>query len=617
MKIKLNPVQYIFIFYIGISAYFIFTYFGLQQHLADIGVVNFRPVAYGLLIISSSLLALSLFSLFRIPIFHYLFKMVNLWLVILCGSVLFLYFKYVHIFPGVINTETPQKIAEFFPGSNSEIFRPMVLLLQEGLSRLNNSVIIIFMIMTLLLTIIQLILYMPSSLRYVYYTHVSPVKYSLKHILVSLLLFVPLLFVSIFLFKLDSSLNPELENLLSQKRHTIKDTDNQFYPMLSLWIPNVTDRVAYGKNWLSGFRKIPAYYRNHQASINPAAYPGYQKLSLGGMPKTDQAEINQLYIQRLQNDNAKLDMQIKNYIRKYQAPLQVARSFYSSKHYLNPIKQTSLSYTSFYNDYSGSFLSLQRLNLLENLIGSSNDTKTMIKNIRANYYFNMNVIRHSSDPIVKLLFIKKQDVVIQFLYSLLNNPKYQNVSIYKFIDHIPELTKAVIALNLIAKNKLQLINNELVQANNKLSHSQSILADFSKYTYKYHKTLNCIFERATRKYNLDNSAISVHINRQTTPIQKAALDNVIGDAICKTSITDNKDDIFIRSVATNGRIMILKARSKILENKIDVFNIGAFLNNNSQIYHNPFTDRPLKWDRDMHQIYFEYNIGRKKVRVSY
>lgn len=170
---------------------------------------------------------------------------------------------------------------------------------------------------------------------------------------------------------------------------------------------------------------------------------------------------------------------------------------------------------------------------------------------------------------------------------------------------------------LIARNTLELHKNDLVQANQKLSNMHSSDGNFIRYTYKYHKTLNCIFDRARTKYNLGDLDISTYIQHLKPINTKASLDNAIGYAICQKSISDNEDDIFIKSVETNGKIMILKARSKILENKIDIFNISTYLNNHSNQYFNPFTSSPLKWNSDMHQIYFDYNNGNKKIRVSY
>jgi len=585
--------------------------------MAEFREVNLSPVAYGLLIVSSIVLALSLFSLFRIPIFHYLFKMVHLWLVILCGLLLFLYFKYGHMLTEVTNAAMPQKIAEIFPGAHPEIFKPLVILIQDGLNNLSSRVIIVFMTITIGLAVIQIILYMPSSLRYVYYTHISPFKYTLKHILVSVLLLAPLLLLANYLFKQDTSINPKLDNLLTLKQENVDDRENTFFPMLTMWIPEVPDRVSYGKNWLSQLKKMLAYFKNRNTPVDLAQYPDYRELALGGMSKVDQAAINQLYIQRLPQDNARLDAAIAKYIQKYQAPLQIARTFDINKQYQNRIDYTDLSYTTFYSNYSGSFLSLQRLNLLVSLIDPGTTFDSLARKIRANYYFNLNVIKQSNDPNVKLLHIDKQDVIVQFLYNLLNNPKFQTDKIYKLINHLPGLPKSAMDQKLIAKNKLQLIKEQLIQANSHLSGMQSVTADFIRYTYKYNKTLNCIFDRATRVYNLDNQEISEHISRQNTKPTKASLNNVIGNQICKANIPDSKVDLYIKAVETNGRLMILKARSNMYEEKINIFNIATYLNNHSAKYFNPFSGKPLSWDRDMHEIYFEYNDGKQNVRVSY
>lgn len=617
MKFKFNPVQYIFIFYIAISSYLIFSYFSFQQYFKAVQVLNLSPIAYGLLIISSIVLALSLFSLFRIPIFHYLFKMVNLWIIILFGSILYLFFTYRHILTDVINPNAPHKIAEFFPGIQPDTFKPVIDTIQNGLNTLDNRVIMLLLIITVILAIIQIILYLPTSLRYVYFTHVSPFKYTLKHVLVSVLLFAILIFTGNYLFKMDTSLNLNLKNLLSQKQQSVPDSENLFYPMLTMWMPDIPNRIGYGKSWLSGFKNMLANNKNNNMPTNPATLPDYQKLVLGGMNKQDQAAINQLYIMRLVNDDNKVDKEITKYIEKYRAPLQTVHSIYNYKRYQNPITYTVLSYTNYYRNYYGSFLSLQRLNLLQDLINHSTDIELMVKNIRDNYYFNLKVIRHSNDPKVKLLHLEKQAIITQFLYNLLNKPKFQNKNIYHLIDHLPFLAKNGMSQALIAKKVLQLVNTELVQANKNLLRARSNTANFIKYTYKYGKTLNCVFDRATDKYNLGNQNISAYINRPNTSSAKASLDNMIGNAICKTSIADTDDNIFIKSVEINGRIMILKSRKSILENNIKIFNVDSYLNNHSEKFHNPFSGMPLKWDRDTHQIYFEYNNGGEKVKVSY
>lgn len=617
MKVKFSPVLYIFVFYICLSAYLVYAYFSFQQYLSGIEVVNLAPVAYGLLIFSSIFLALSLFSILRIPLFHYLFKMFHLWIVVLSSLILFFYFKYGHMLSDMFTMDTQQSIANTFPGAQPEMFKPLINLIQTGFKYFKEHVVVYYFIITIVLVIIQIILYMPSSLRYVYYTHISPIKYTFKHILVSLLLLAPLLFGANYYFRLDSSLNPEIERLLTADQQNVKDTDNVFFPMLTIWMPDIPDRISYGKQWISEDRQMLAMFKNINKPVTPVEYPGYRKLLLGGMSKTDQAAINQLFVKRLQKNDIKLDESIYNYVKKYQTPLKLAQSFYGFQYYRNPVNYTDRSYTDFYSDYSESFLSLERLNLLASLIGHGADLRPTIKNISDDYFFNLRMIRSSSDPNVKLLYIEKQSVIVQFLYNLLQNPAFQNGAIYNYINNLPTLIKTVIDQKRIARKNILLLKNQLDLAAQHLSANQSPTAKIIEYTYKYNKTLNCIYSHAERAYNLDNQEISDYIKRQKSVILKADLDNMIGNVICEAGIPHVKSDIYIKAVETNGRIMILKGRSKLYEDKINEVNIGSFLTNHSDKYYNPFTGEALKWDRDANQIYFKYNTGKENVKVSY
>lgn len=617
MKIKFNPVLYIFLLYICLSSYLIFSSFSFQQYLSGVAVVNLTPVAYGLLALGSILLTLSLFSLFRIPVFHYLFKMLHLWIVILSCLILFLYYKYGHTLSDIINANMQQKIAEIFPGTQAAMFKPPINSIQIALKNFKEHVVVLFLVVTSIMAVIQIILYMPSSLRHVYYTHVSPLKYTLKHITVSLLVLAPLLFFSILYFKSDSSLNPKLEKLLSTDQHKANKSDNAFYPMLTMWIPGITNRISYGEQWLSEHGKMLAYFQLSDKPVVLSQYPNYQKLLLGGMPQADQDAINQLYINRLLKDDIKIDTQIASYIKKYQQQLKISRSLYNYKYYQSPVNYTGRSYTDFYSDYSGSFLSLLRLNLLTSLIEYGSDMHSFIKNMHDEYYTNLRTIQYSDDPDVKNLYLDKQKVIVQFIYYVLQNPKFQNNDIYRFIDHIPVLGKSVISQKFIAQKNIQHVKNQLDQANKNLSKIRSATTKIIDYTYKYNQTLNCVFEHATNEYNLDNQGIEEYIKRQTPDTSKARVDNVIGNIICKSSLPEKGTDIYIKAVEINGSIMILKARSKLFENKINIINFGAFLTNHSRTYYNPFTAGPLKWDRDANQIYFKYNNGNKIVKVSY
>lgn len=617
MKVKLSPVLSIFIIYICLSAYLIFSYFNLQQRLSGVGVVNLTPVAYGLLILGSVFLALSLFSLFRIPIFHYLFKMLHLWVVIVSGLILWFYFKHGNMLSNMFNTDTQQSIAKNFQVAQPDLFIPLFSLIQHALINFREHVIYLYFALTIILAIVQLILYMPASLRYVYHTHISPVKYTIKHIFVSVLLLVPLLYAANYFFKLDYSLNPDLENLLADKQHDIKDTDNVFFPILTLWLSDLSDSIAYGNQWMTEHKRMLDYFQKLNKPVNPLEYPGYRKLLLSGMSKEDQAVINQLYIKRLLKNEPEIEADILSYANKYQTPLKMTRSFYDYGNYKNPVNYTDRSYTEFYSDYTESLLSLQRLYLLDSLIKHRANVKALIKDISDDYMYNIRMIRTSTDPHVKLLHIKKEIIIAQFLYNLLQHPEFQHDQIYHFISQLPFLVKEVTDQKLIAQKNILLVKHQLDLANQTLTSSQSNPAKIIDYTFKYNKTLNCIYAHATAEYNLDDREISLHLKRQKTDTSKASLDNVIGNIICNANISSGENDIYVRAVEANGGLMILKARSKLYEDKINDLNVAAYLTNRSGDYFNPFTGAALQWDRDAKQIYFEYNDGIHNVKISH
>jgi hypothetical protein len=232
------------------------------------------------------------------------------------------------------------------------------------------------------------------------------------------------------------------------------------------------------------------------------------------------------------------------------------------------------------------------------------------------YFYNINIIRSSNDPNVKLVNIEKQTIIVQFLYNLLHDTKFQNKNIYTFIDKMPVLSKVVMSQNPIARKNINLVKSQIDTAMRSLANKQSPSARIIDYAFKYNKTMNCIYEHAKREYNLDDQKISVHIDRQRLGISKSSLGNVIGNIICKASIPGGRRDNYIKAIETNGRIMILKARSKLFEEGINDVNIGAYLTNHSGKYYNPFTAGALKWDREARHIYFEYNNGRENVKVS-
>lgn len=610
MKIKYNPVLYILFTYICLGAYLLISFYSLQQYLSSFALADLRPVATGLLVLGLMFLVLPLLSMFRIPFFYYLFKMVHLWIVIASGLLLWLYFKFGALLTQVFNVNTPQSIATVFPVTQAEMFTPFISLIQAGITKLQTHYIQLLLVMTLVMAAVQFVMYLPSSLRYVYYTHISPLRYSFKHILVSLLLFVPVLFVLNLYLKSDSSLNPHLESLLASADATVNESDNAFYPLLGLWLPEVPNRIAYGKQWVSDYHNMLA------RASNPQDRTAYARLNLSGMKKADQGAINQLYVQWLQSNTAEIPRAILNYKTQYQNQLDTLASVYHLKAYQNPLVFTEHSYTEFYTDYRGSFLALERLSLLSYLIKASSDVNAFRNLVSDDYYFNIRTIKASSDLRIKLLYTEKQSLIQQFLYKLLQSHSFQDPRFYSLINRLPVLTTEVLDQKLIAQKSIVLLKSQLDLARQRISDSSTPTAILLEYTFKYNKTMNCIYSRADAKYNLHNLNLASLISRPPAVTLPSALDNVVGNIICKAGIPASTQAFDIYAGETNGRMMILKAQSRLFEDKVSKANIATYLNNHSSKYYNPFTGGPLKWDRDNRQIYFEYTRDKDVVRVS-
>jgi len=543
--------------------------------------------------------------------------MFHLWIVMTSGLILWLYFKHGHMLSELFSANTQQNIAKTLPMLAPDMLAPLVNITSDALNNFRDHAVNIFLIVTIVLAIIQIVLYMPSSLRYVYHTHISPVKYTLKHVVVSVFFLAPILFSINFIFKFDDSLDPRLEKLLAEEQPDVNDAENVFFPLLTLWLPDIQDRVAYGKQWVSEHKRMLAYFKTSNKPSNPLEYPGYRKLLLRGMNKEDQSSINQLYIKELAGDGKKLATDINNYLLKYNNQLRSSRSLYRYQRYLNPVNYTSQSFTRFYSDYSGSMLSLHRLNLIYSLAGHDIDVKAIIKNISDDYLFNLVMIRNSSDPDVKYLHLQKQTINVQFLYNLLQRPEFQTKDVYNFINYLPVLAEEFLGQNLIARKDMLLVQGQLDAGRQYLSNQQSPAANIIDYTLKYNKTLNCIYAHASADYNLDNKKISLYLKAQKPAPSKASLDNLIGDLICNASIKTGTKDVNIKSVEVNGSVMILKARSKLFEENINDINATAYLTNHSGKYKNPFTEGALQWDRDSKQIYFDYTVGKENIRVIY
>lgn len=615
MKIKYSPVVYVCVLYLLLSAYLIFSYMDFYQYLKGIAVIDLTPIAYVMLTFSIALMVLALFSIFRIPVFHYLFKMLHLWIVIVLGMLAGLQIKYGSMLWNSLSTNAEHTIAKAFPGADPKIFQPLVDLVQTSLRQFKDHLAYILLIIAIVVIVIQVILYLPSSLRYVYHTHISPFRYTLKHVFVSTIILAILLFSANFYMKLDSGVNPKLESLLALETKPVNDKANAFYPMLTIWMPDVADRTAAGKQWVMDYREMLAYFRKQNKPVKIAAYPKYRKIYFQGMSPADQAEINQIYIRRLREKNYKTGKDIQKYVERYRISLNVLHSLYAYKDYQNPLKYTGESYTDSFKNYEASLLVLHRLNLLVGLIENNEVDKSLIKNSFTDFIFDLVVIKNSTDPANKMLFTDKLSITLDFLNTLLQDPAYQNSIIYKPIGYLPILDKAALDYSKIARSRLVYFKSQFDGYTNSVKNS-SIAENVFDYTFKYNRTLNCIYNNLNRELNLDNKMALAHLKAQQAQVLKPRLTNMIGDMICGVSTPEYESNYLIKEIEVNGKILMLKARAKALEQAVPAFNMNAFLTNNADKYYNPFTREALKWDGTNNQIYFEYNNGKKNVRVS-
>ena len=616
MKIKFSPVVSVFVLYLILGSYLIFTYFNLSQSLALIEIIDLAPIAYAVLTLAAILLTLSLFSLFRIPFFHYLFKMVHLWMLILAGLLWWLYHEYGYLLSEMFSADTQQSIAHAFPVTEPGMFQPLLDLSQHSLTRFREKYVYLLLAVAIVLGVLQVVLYLPSSLRYVYHTHISPLGYTIKHILVSVLLLAPLLLLANFLLKLDAGINPNLAGFLAKVPAEMQVSENAFYPLLTVWLSELDDKSAAGQQWFKEHQQMVAYFTKNNKLVKSREYPQYRKLNLSGMDKSDQAGINQLFVQRLSTHTPEQEKAVLSYAQRYQMPLQAMQKLRAYKQYQNPIDYLEDSHTEYFKDYSGSFLALHRLSLLVSLIGHATGDQVLIKHIMSDYSFNHMIIRNSSDPEVKLLHIKKQTITAELIYSLLQDPGFQNDGMYKLVNSMPALAGEVIDHSNIARKKVKLIKTQIDQGNEQAATLRAAAAYIFDYTFKYHKTLNCIYNDAVRTYNLDGKDPLAHIRSQASTNPKPGMDNLIGNIICLASIPASDSRYYTNAVEASGKLIILKARSKMLEQGIRDININAFLTNNSTYFYNPFTGGALNWDRDARQIFFEYNDGQAMVRIS-
>lgn len=615
MKIKINPVIIIFTVYLCLGLYLVFAYFSLHSMLAAISTVNLQPFAYVVLTLGVTLSVLSLFSLLRIPFFHYLFKLFHLWILIIIGIVLWVYYEYGYLLSEMFSVDTQQSIVKTFPVTNPDMFQPLIKLFQSVLTHFKQHDIYYLLFAALLMAIVQVILYLPSSLRFVYHSHISPIKYTIKHLLVSVVLFLPLFYIATYYPRLDTRLNPQLEALLAKQPAEIAVDKNAFYPLLSVWLTESQAPVAAGQMWLAEYQKMLAYFRNIQKPLNRDLYPQYRALKLYGMDRQDQERINQLYVHLLNDPDTQDRNELHDYVQRYTGPLQTMAMSRHYKAYANPLNYVDDSVAAYFQQYAQSFLSLHRLFLAQSLLNHTDDQAALLRDINVDYNFNLMVIRSSSDPQVKLMHINKQVITIEFLNTLLQRPAYQNSGMYQQITRLPNLAKLVIDHGNVARHKILLLRQQLDLGQAAAKNMQGASAFIIHYAFKYNQTLNCIYRDAVRKYNLNVMDPASHIRAQEKARPKPGLDNVIGNVICNASLPQGDSAYYTQAVEANGRMMILKARSRILEEGISDVNINAFLTNNAARFFNPFSAAALKWDREAHRIFFEYNNGQEPVRV--
>jgi len=615
MKLKLHPVIYILGIYVILGIYLIFAYFGLYHNLKNVAVVDLTPLAYVVLGLGVALLVLSFFSILRIPVFHYLLKMLNLWVVVLLAALLWLYYKYEIVIGDMAGGNGHSGIVKVFPVSNPEIFKPLANLMQTGLNAFKLHYLHILLVAAIIFAIVQVFFYLPTSLRYVYHTHISPFLYTFKHFFISIVLFAALLFGLNFYVKLDSGLEPQLETLLASKSQTVKADANAFFPMLTIWMPNVADRITAGKAWVANYNDMITYFSRAGKPIVVSQYPNYRPTDFLGMNADDRGAINKLFIERMTQMNFKPGQDIDKYVKRYAYELTALRTLYAYKKYHNPIPYKGFSYTYFLKDYDASMLALHRLNLLEAMTAPKTESKSITNILFSDYFFNLMVIRNSNDPVNKMLYIKKQDITVDFINTLMRNPAYQTAAFYKLVNYVPVMSKQDLDYSNIARNKMLFFKN-LFNSYENTERSSILAKNIFAYAFKYNKTLNCIYANFDKELNLSNLSPSDYLKAQQTGLKKARLTNVIGDTICSVSVPEYISSDFIRAVEVNGRIIMLKARSKAYETGIREINVNVFLTNNSDKFYNPFTKQALHWDRDKKQIYFGYNNGRQNVRVS-
>ncbi len=616
MNIKYSPLLYILVFYQLLCGYLFFAYTDFHQYLVGVETVDLAPLAYMVLGTSIMLFILAAFSLLRIPVFHYLFNMLHLWLLLLAGGVLYLYITYEIRIAVTFDSDIEKLLSEHRLAINATVFSPLVYLVDSVLALFRGMAGKILFAVVILGSVIQGMLYMPATLRYIYHTDFSSLRYAIKHIFFSLVLLAPLLLAANYYLQRDDNPEPEMAALLQAKPAPVADSENAFYPMLTLWSMGNGELSAAGRQWLAEFNQMIAWFEKHKQPVVLANYPRIDRLRLGGINVNDRAAINQLYIKRLYSDSTPSSRGISQYGKKYNSALKSLAAIHTFRKYANPLQYNGISYTRFYQDYRQSHLSLHRLYLLMILLAYEAKPDQLITEIGKDLQLNQLVIGQSNDPEVKALFIEKQSITVEFAHVLLKNDAYNNKSMHQMITRLPVPNFNAINMQHIAHTELDYIDRQLKTIRLLATGSQLINENVIDYVFKPNRTLNCIYTDLAKVLNLQGKSLQDYLASQGRVMRKASLINIVGDAICINYAQKHVGIDTARLIELKGKVIILRARSAARKSDIPDLNMTAFLNNNQLKYANPVTGEALKWDRETRRIYFEYTVDNQKTRVA-
>jgi hypothetical protein len=616
MNIKYSPLLYILVFYLLLCGYLFLAYTDFHQYLASVDAVDLVPLAYIVLGTSITLFILAAFSLLRIPVFHYLFNMLHLWLLLLAGGLLYSYITYeIHI-AVAFDSDIDTLLSEHRLAINAMVFSPLVYLVDSVLALFRGMAGKILFAVVILGVLIQLMLYMPVTLRYIYHTDFSSLRYAIKHVFVSLVLLAPLLFAANVYLQRDDNPASEMAALLQAKPAPVADSDNAFYPMLTLWSTGDGELSAAGRQWLAEFNQMMAWFEKHKQPVVPANYPGIDRLRLGGMIADDRAAINQLYIKRLYSDGTPSSRAISQYGKKYNSALNSLAAIHTFRKYANPLPYNGISHTHFYQDYQPSHLALHRLYLLMILLAYEAKPDQLVTEIGKDMQLNQLVIRQSNDPLVKSLFIEKQSITVELAHVLLKKDTFNSKSMHNLIAKLPVPDFDAINTRYIAHTELGYMDRQLKTIRSFAVRSELINENVIDYVFKPNRTLNCIYADLAKVLNLQGKSLQDYLASQGRVMRKASLINIVGDAICISYAQKHVGIDTEKLIELKGKLIILRARSAARKSGIPDLNMTAFLNNNQGKYANPVTGEALKWDRETRRIYFEFTVDNKKTRVA-